>query len=226
MFKFENFKVKESRGSIVISYNDATLASIKRETIEQVFKDFLSINNTVSALDKKALILVKDYNKFKKSFYKNRVRVINYTSKNNLFIHFKEAVNIIDLLETTNTKFLKAQIDGLKFINNGMGTFPKPNQLSTEKAEERTIGYLEKIGEIIPNNLENDLTGENEKVTISSYEKNTPLTKNVRYKKLLKKLRENKATLSEARYLKLCRKERKGDVGSEIRNYLMKLKKG
>jgi len=215
----------DARDKLIIKFKGKSLATVSKSTLEQLCKEALGQDIVISNTDKKALQLGSDYNKLRKQYYKNKVRNINFNTSHRDFKHLLGALEIIEKLETTNLKFLKSQIKGLEFVNGNQGIFPKVSQLSTTGAEERIISYLEDIGEFRHSTFEDsDLTIVNGEVTINENDRKTALKHNKKYMHLLRKLKKNEASLNEARYLKLCRKARKGSVGPIISEYIKKLK--
>ena len=159
---------------------------------------------------KKAIQLSKRWAKMKKEFYKQKV--LKLPSQNGKdFKHFLLAVDIINENETTIKKFLKAQIEGLKFINEGNGAFPKPNHLSTSGAENRLLEYL-RVKEL-------------ENVELTNEERGTPLQQNKLYKKRYEKVKGKTATLLEALYVQECQYERKNAAQEFVINYIESLRK-
>lgn len=220
-----DIEIKESKGKLNIIFRGSTLASINKKLLDDIAKEYLNLNDELSDKDKKAIILSKDFNKLKIKFYSGKIRTTDYTPKHKDFKYFLQALEIIDRFDITNAVFLKAQIEGLSFTNNSMGTYPKPSQLSTEGSEERVVRYLESNGLITHQEFnDNNLTKINGEITLNKYDIETPLKKNTRYMNLLSKLKKGEATLDEALYLKKCRVERKGDAGPLIKEYIRLIK--
>ena len=216
------FKFKDTRESIDLYYGRTSLVSFHKVNLEKFVKEILSPKAKAEDI-KKTYRLIADYNKIKRRYYKNKTNITNYTTKNTNFKYFKKAVETIEKFDISNSKFLMSQIEGLKFLHNGKGAFPKPSHLAGDGAEDRLLEYLESNDLIYTADLEH--TGlDTGKINFSDRDRKTPLSKNTLYVKLLKKLRANEATLDEAIYLKRCRLARKGDIGSEIKDYILKLK--
>lgn len=159
---------------------------------------------------KKALQLSRRWAKMKKEFYKQKtLRLPSQNGKD--FKHFLLAVDIINSNGTTIKKFLKAQIEGLKFINEGNGAFPKPNHLSTSGAETRLLDYI-RIKEL-------------ENVELTDEEKRKPLQQNKLYKKRYDKVKSKTATLLEALYVQECQYVRKDAAQTFVIDYIESLRK-
>lgn len=159
---------------------------------------------------KKAIQLSKRWAKQKKEFYKQKtVKVPSQTGKE--FKHFLLAVDIINDNETTIKKYLKAQVQGLKFLNDGNGAFPKPNHLSTPGAETRLLDFNREIGL--------------EKIELTGEEKSTPLKYNRTYKKRYDKVKAKTASLLEALYVQECQYERTDAAQEFVINYIEELRK-
>lgn len=159
---------------------------------------------------KKALQLSRRWAKMKKEFYKQKtLRLPSQNGKD--FKHFLLAVDIINNNETTIKKFLKAQIEGLKFINEGNGAFPKPNHLSTSGAETRLLDYIR--------------NRELENVELTDEEKAKPLQHNKLYKKRYDKVKGKTASLLEALYVQECQYVRKDAAQTFVIDYIESLRK-
>lgn len=169
----------------------------------------------VSAIvEKKACKLAKQYISQKRKFYKrgkNSFKPIERKSdqfKN----HFVPAAQMIIEHGVKIKTFLNAQVDGLNFVNDGIGTFPKPNQLSTDSAESRLMEYIRKQN------------FDDVHVELSEKDKNTVLQDNRLYCARYKKFNEDKATLKEALYIRECQLCRLDEVEEKIEIYLKTLR--
>lgn len=131
------------------------------------------------------------------------------------FKYFITAVKLCKAHSVTYKKFLKAQIIGLKFLNNGKGAFPKPSHLATDQAETRLLEYKEQ-----------GVTGSDDEIVqvlISVEEKKIPLTRNTRYQGRLCKVRDGVAGLKEAIYVRELQMIKRGKVTSEVEKYIERL---
>lgn len=160
----------------------------------------------------KAKQLEKAYRKSKAKFYKRSIDRVKEIKPNfSEFVHFEKAVDIVERNETKIKVFMKAQIEGLKFVGGGTGTFPKVNQLSTDGAEQRVLEYLRK------QNLET--------VELTEQEKTTDLLQNRKYKMLHRKIKNGDANLMEALYVRECQIARRGETQKMVEEYIQQLKK-
>jgi len=157
----------------------------------------------------KAIQLEKKYTLLKKKFYKRKV--MNSTSPSSAsFQHFLKAVDMIQEHEVKISQFLKAQIEGLKFVDGGLGVFPKVNQLSTASAEQRLLDYLRQ------KHIEVELT---------DIERQTELQQNKKYVSFYEKIKKNTASLFEASYVRACQLARRGETQGLVEEYIKQLKK-
>jgi hypothetical protein len=201
LIKYRENELKKNKGHP--SYEVEIVEKKKKSKKKKIVTD------VESKRIKKALQLAKRWAKLRKEFYKQKVlRVPSQTGKD--FKHFLLAVDIINDNETTIKKFLKAQITGLKFANEGNGVFPKPNHLSTSGAEDRLLDYLR--------------TKELEEIELTDEEKSTPLQDNKLYKKRYEKIRQKTASLFEALYVQQCQAERTEAIQEFVIEYIEELR--
>lgn len=221
----ERLSLKMRKGNPVVMYDGEPLARLNKKVLSKLMGDLdlqpkeseaEEPKQAFSEMDTKiaAQQLAKAYAKAKKSYYRSRaVKEIQPGQKD--FKHFVEAARLCQLHGVTYRKFLKSQVEGLKFLNDGKGTFPKPNHLSTEQAETRLLEYLRE-----------GVTGKDDevvKVSLSAEEKKMPLSKNTRYKGRLYKVRDGVATLKEAVYVRELQLLKRSKVNDEVEEYIAKL---
>ena len=89
--------------------------------------------------------LARKYIRKKRKFYGSQ-SFQDITPEHPDFQHFVEAAKLCVNHEVSFDDFIHSQIDGLKFINGGKGLFPRPCNLSTERAETRLLDYLRMNG--------------------------------------------------------------------------------
>lgn len=164
-------------------------------------------------LQTKAVQLCKAYSKEKKAHFHHPGAVKEINIRDRTFQHFKKAVPIIERHKVTYKKFIRAQIFGLKWTNNGKGQFPTPAMLSTESAETRLMEYMK----------ETVRDGKLVQVNITKEERNLPLTKNHTYMASAKKVKDGIATLDETLYVQELQLIRKGQVRDWVKSHLEKL---
>lgn len=159
---------------------------------------------------KKAIQLEKKYRALKKDFYKTKM-MKGISPSSSSFVHFLKAVDIMERTDVKIKVFMKAQIEGLKFVGGGQGTFPKVNQLSTDGAEQRVLEYLR--------------TKNMESVELTDEERKTDLLKNKKYKRLHNRVKNGDASLIEALYVRECQLARRGETQGLVEDYIKQLKK-
>lgn len=236
-----DFKIKKSvSGKLSVFYKDKQFFVISEKVL---FKIILETSpawflNSLSSLvnksgNKESLKIDNAVLKFatvyafeKLVFYKKNVKSINDVSVSDsakkllddrlVVGYFKEAIKTMNNTDVKNVStFIKAQIEGLKFVNNGQGTFPKPNQLATDGALTRLLEYTSSTKkdekEIKPDRYwffdektDGDLT----------------LSENLKYQEAIKKIKEKTAALNVALYAKKCYSKRRSGSYSLIEEYI------
>ena len=97
-------------------------------------------------------------------------------------------------------------MEGLKFVGEGMGHFPNPNQLTTFNAGKRFDDFVRSKSVVME---------------LTSYDKKTPLRENEKYLELKEKVLDERATENEALWLeKLERYRGNGRISKDVQNYL------
>lgn len=231
----KGIKIKTEKKHFILLYRGKPFVKILRDMIPEFYEDLKKdIGFNIGVEEKKkrkkkviprktiteqkkrtqALQLAKRYAsmlaKWSK-FKKGKVPVVSAGSKD--FKHLLSAVDIINRHGVKNKVFLNAQIEGLKFANDGKGIFPKINQLSTTNAELRLVDYLKKDVEA---QIRTELT-ESEKLT--------PLQENKLYVERYEKVRQGSATYLEGLYVRNCILARRGRVPKDIMKDIEALKK-
>jgi len=223
----EKLSLQMRKGNPVLLYDGEPLARFNKKVLSQLLVDFQpkaqpeaseDTRQPLEGMDLKiaASQLAKAYAKEKKAYYRSRaVKEILPGEKD--FKHFIKAAELIQTHGVTYRKFLKAQVEGLGFANDGKGIFPKPNQLHTEQAETRLLEYL-RTG---VTNTNDDVV----RVNISMEDKKTPLSKNTLYQGRLHKVRDGVAKLKEAVYVRELQLLRRKKVSPEVEEYIATLTK-
>lgn len=156
----------------------------------------------------------KAYNKARVRFFRNK-KFKPFDKDSKEFDLFVRAAETVKRHKTTNVHFINAQVAGLKFVDGGKGTFPKPHQLVTAEAETRLVEYDRKdVNE----------KGDEVEVVLNWKEKTEPLTGNSKYQTLRRKIQGAEATMYEAIYVKKCQLARRGEVESLVEDYIDFLK--
>lgn len=165
--------------------------------------------------EKKAIQLSKKYILEKCKFYKKKKGSFSEISRNSkqFKTHFVQAAQIIIRHDAKIRTFLKAQVDGLTFVNDGIGTFPSPNMLSTDSAETRLLEYIRKQN------------FEDVHVELSERDKETSLNENRLYASRYKRFEKKEATLKEALYIRECQLFRLREVEEKVERYIKKYRK-
>lgn len=204
------FKITKDIESVVGFLGGLSSSKVEIEVKKKTKKKKTTTSNIEEAKLKKAIQLEKKYKDLKKKFYKAKV-MKGIPPSHSDFQHFLKAVEIMERNEIKIKVFMKAQIEGLKFVGGGTGTFPKVNQLSTDGAEQRVLEYLRK------QNLET--------VELTEQEKTTDLLQNRKYKMLHRKIKNGDANLMEALYVRECQLARRGETQKMVEEYIQQLKK-
>lgn len=156
----------------------------------------------------------KAYNKARTKFFKNK-KFTPFDKDSPEFGLFVRAADLAKRHKVSYSIFIQAQVAGLKFVNGGKGTFPKPPQLVTAEAETRLAEYSRK-----------DLneSGEELEIVLSHKEKTEPLSSNSKYQTLRRKVQNVEATMYETLYVKKCQLARRGEVEEMVEDYIDFLK--
>lgn len=141
---------------------------------------------------------------------------------------FKKALLIMRDAEIKDCQvFIKAQVEGLQFVNGGKGTFPKPSQLTTANALNRVFDFTAKTTMI-------DVVDDQQKIEKPKgywyFNHHTDgqlgLNKNQKYKEVLSKIDSATATLEECVYAQKCFSARRdGKPYAKIEDYIKKISK-
>ncbi len=210
-------------GEITVKYCGLTLLTIDKSVLAKLTSKECELPSSVAAEHARVLRFARAYVNAKKDFFGKPVGTRKYTSSHKDFKYFVLAVKIMDEHNVKGPQYIQSQVDGLSFINDGRGIFPKPNQMASDGAEDRLIEFLDRRGEIDHGEL--GLTNGDTALRITDADKKTGLKDNAQYMKLLAKLRSGNTTMEEAMYLKKVRRVRKGSAGPEITEYIKNLKK-
>ena len=221
---FDSFTLLKKKSGIVVQYKKSTLATIKPDVLRDMILDHIpkkvlqeAVEHiTPSAITRKsntlAIKLMTEYNARRKKYHGNR-RIKEFTSKSREFKYFVQAAEIMKNHRIHAGPFLDAQIKGLSFVNDGAGTFPKPNQLATVNAEERVLAALQTEVK------RNDPT-EVERLDLRHSDRETELMQNPRFVSRYNKLKDGTATLQDAYFVHDCMLERKGNVTQFVTEYI------
>jgi len=226
--------IQEKPDKLTVYYNKKSLLTIRTEALKQLivdtgskdlkdmFFDQFQVESTLkqnaeSPVIAKALVLVNEYTLMKKKFY-GIANASKITKSSKEFPDFVKAYQTILSLQTTSTEFLAAQVKGLEFANNGNGAFPKPSMLHGANAEDRFFNYRK-------SKEDKSLKEHNQKpIYITAKDKETALMENPRFVEAYEKVKDGKATMAEAEFVKLLMIERKGKATSMVLAYIKKLK--
>ncbi len=163
----------------------------------------------------------------KLKYYKKNVETINDVSvmasvkkmlaDKKTVSQFTEAIRIMGEAGTKDISvFIKAQINGLKFVNNGLGTFPNPNQLASENALTRLLQFTSST-----TNDEKEVKPERYWHFDEKTDGDISLQNNPKYLEAIKKIKDGTAKLNAALYAKKCYSRRRaGNTYSLIEDYI------
>lgn len=224
---FDSFKLLNKKSGFVVSYKGDTLITVKPNILKSVLLDNLSkkvlteiaSKITPSANNKKtntnAMKLLAVYNNERRIFHHNK-RIKDLSIKDKGFAYFIKASELMDIHKVTAKTFIQAQINGLGFINEGNGIFPKVSQLATLAAEERLLKFIQTETTV------NNPTKVN-RIELNRSDKETELMKNPRFVSRYDKVLEDVGTLQDAYFVHDCMLHRKGRVTKKIENYIEEL---
>lgn len=150
-----------------------------------------------------------------------------YLADKKIVADFKKALLIMrDAQMKDISQFIQAQVEGLKFVNEGKGTFPTPNQLTTANALNRAFNFTaDAMVKIV------DDTNKKEKPAnywFFNHHTDGQLTlkKNEKYLEVIDKIDNGTATLTECVYAQKCFSARRdGKSYAKIDDYIKKISK-
>ena len=245
----KNFQVRRNKNDYSVYHKGAVVAKYTPEDLKGVMlalartnltpKRYLVFTKLLSALidvdgvkkkrrtvrkkiDRKTEIRAVQFSKkyclMGKKFYKQKI-LKEIDSEHKDFKHFVLALPIIDAHKVTYEKYIKAQIEGLSFLNDKAGSFPRPCHLSTHSAELRLLDYIKQNGK-----------GDEPpvKVHISQYERELPISQNMTYFGYMDRIKEGIATLEEAVYVREIQRIRNNKItptSKIVDRYIKKLLK-
>lgn len=243
----EDLKFSRSQGKIHLKYKGKQLAVVAETVLFQLLLDaapssFLKDLATITGVEatpevnSKAVIKLATVYSYERLVGLNKnptsmadAKVIELTNKllsdKKTVSDFKKALLIMrDAQIRDCSVFIKAQIEGLKFVNDGKGTFPKPSQLTTANALNRVFDFVASS---------NPVTSENKSERPKQYwyfNKETDgslgLQQNEKYKEVLSKIESETATIDECIYAQKCFSSRRnGQSYPKIDNYVKKISK-
>lgn len=196
-------------GVLVLKLDKGGLTALQLQTKTKV--------KVSSKKKKKANVCLKDakmfanaYQNEKAIFFHNPAlkKVSPLEGKN--IDHFRKALELCRLHGVQPKKFIKAQVEGMKWMKDGKGQFPFPTQLSNHSAEIRLLEYISSDGK--PAVV----------VSISKEDRQLPLGDNGKYLITVSKIRNNQANLAETLYVQELQKIRRGKVAKFVMEYLEK----
>ena len=221
---FDNFKLIRKQKSYSITYKKRSFINVKGEVLGVIIRDYatkkflkdLSGLNKDSNIDtellSRAMVLGKAYIDRKKKFFRNK-KLNTIDPKSKEFQSIIKASKIMDKHRVAPKFYIDAQVDGLKFLNDGQGGFPTVSQLCTSGAEDRLVKAMYENGL-------NDEEQEVVKIKLSRDDKETPLMENPTFIEYYESIEQNTASLREAYYVHDCMLARKGRVTTLITDYI------
>lgn len=198
-----DLKIKHNKSNVILLCGSDVLATIDRDLLISLLTPPKIVKPKTSIENKTALV-IKAYKIAWEKYYQTRLKT-DYKKGTKDYASFVKAAGICIQHDAKARTFVEAQIEGLKFVN-GSGIFPKPNQMCTPNAETRLLEYM-KDGSI-------------EDKPILTWEIDTPLEKNQRYQQIKLKIKDNTASLKEAKYALECEIKRTGQSSIGTRAYV------
>lgn len=224
---FDDFRLVKTKTGYSVKYKNEMLVRVSAKVIGELIRDYatqeflmdLTSLVTIEKIDDKvttkARQLEKLYTTRRRKYYKNK-NLKRIAEKSPDFKHIIKAIKIIEVNKVTYKQFLDSQIEGLAFVNNGQGVFPKPSQLSNTGAEERLLIGMK---DFVDNNDAQAI--KRQKLTVS--DKETPLMENPNFVSAYDKIRSQTASLKEAYFVNDCMLHRNGKVTQLIKGYISQL---
>lgn len=199
----------EKDGKLYFRFNNELLAVVKKATLAKLLEGEKPVSSkTPRPTTKKTLeAFIKYYLQAKDKFY-NKKLPKNITEKSSDYRFFKEGLKLARELEINPKQYIKAQIQGLAFVDNGRGQFPKPSQLVGDNAMNRALDYLRQT-EVKEDDIE-----------LQSFDTWKPLEENTKYQTMLKRITNQTATLSEAYYVKKLQQHWNSKASMEVEVYI------
>lgn len=239
-----DFKIKKSKsGKLSVFYKGKQLLVFSERVLFQVILDtaptyFLKSLAEISGIKKENAAYSSNIVRFatiysfeKLKYFKGNVDSLNDSQvsestkkllgdRKNIK-HFQDALDIMKNAGTTDISlFIKAQINGLKFVNDGKGTFPKPNQLATDNALTRLLEFNSVTGS------DGDKQEKPEKYWYfdEKIDGEVALSNNAKYQEAIEKIKNKTASINAALYAKKCySRRREGKSYFLIEDYLREI---
>lgn len=233
-----DFKIKKSKlGKLSVFYKDKQLLVISEKVLFSAIleaspswflKSLSSLVGTPEVKIDSGLVKFASVYAFEKlKFYKKNVETINdvsvLASAKKSLVDTKTKKSFIEAMRIMNdngekdiSTFIKAQIDGLKFVNNGLGTFPSPSQLASEHALTRLLQFNSSTTK-----GEKELKPERYWHFDEKTDGDIALQNNPKYQEAIVKIKNGTAKLNAALYAKKCySRRRNGNTYSLIEEYI------
>ena len=175
------------------------------------------VNESLDSSDIKIKNLINCYFNEKQKFYENKNISIKKIPKNSKdYSFFKTAQSMLDEHNVSPEDFLKSQLRVFKLLNNGIGVFPKPNQLVTPEAESRLLQYLKETKD------QRELD-----ISFSKWELDTPLNENPKFKAYYRRLLNDPhlVTDKEVKYIELLIEARDQEMPPQIAELILARKR-
>lgn len=134
---------------------------------------------------------------------------------------FSKAVDIMKEVEMLDcSEFIKAQLSGLKFVNNNRGVFPKVSQLCSSSSISRALEYKSTI----KSNVGKQDKPKNYWYYSDAVDGERTLAENLKYQEALEKIKKGTADVDATLYARRCFfKRRNGKSYNIIENHLKKI---
>lgn len=187
------YSIKEKAKSLLIYEGETLVYKLPKS-------DLKNKKHTSKDVDR----FITEFKRQRNNYYGTKVSLTAISKGSRAYSFFDKASKIAKAHKVSAKIYIRAQVDGLTFINK----FPTPSQLVTDGAEQRLLEYVKK------ENVRN------EKLPFCDKDQNTSLKDNKRYMELADKYKRGDITRPEAVYLAKCQKARKGKVNSSLREFL------
>lgn len=210
MKKFDFIETLKQGDAFGITYDKVPLLIVKEAGLKKLLNrepaimkalmTLLKDEREESVVNEKDIAIqefIKVYLQLKSEHFGRKLAKQTFTKGTKDYSYFSKAIDIIKIHNVSYTTYVKAQIDGLKFLRSSdrkekSHGFPTPRQLATNEAETRLLVSITKVNE-------------KEVVHLSPKEKAMPLKQNTKFMLLHDKFnKEIELELKEYLYMEAC----------------------
>ena len=205
MALFSDLKLKrDKQRNLRVTFRDKPLLVIYTTTVFEIIKVYATnafldkvskLSRRVDDVDLDAVKIEKMnavYTAQKREFYKRKnLKPIAKNTRD--YDYIIRAHKMCEAYECTPIDFVRAQVDGLSFVGDGVGVFPTPSMLVNATAEQRILAYLKQD---VDNNSVDFV-----RIELKHFDRTTPVKENEKWVQFYEKMKDNDATLREITYV-------------------------